>query len=321
MSLPIVVLGDLASAVDTRNISVVVYDAHGDLERRLDKLGTWDVRTAIVQGKNDQMPKLGQLLESPRPLALILAACVAARGVVRVSGGATGHLPRLVAERGLRDTLPEQTCYSVGCDGGEPSLVFLLQQEDHTDRMGCDQLGEGYVDDVVVALVEKAPDGKFDNESKIFLRPSVSGRHWGNYHTPRRPNSGNLAWSTPINKPNLQKVAPTKRSPTSLKPQTQSPTRPAGKPGKNFQNITPVKYDITGHFLPDNHSTQNRNVGAAVCHRRQGAGVLLATAGAESSKGFGDMADEAATPGGLNERVLQGNGGYGLVADQLDAIF
>ncbi|KAG6620323.1 Serine/threonine protein Kinase [Phytophthora cinnamomi] len=53
----------------------------------------------------------------------------------------------------------------------------------------------------------------------------------------------------------------------------------------------------------------------------QGAGVLLATAGAESSKGFGDMADEAATPGGLNERVLQGNGGYGLVADQLDAIF
>ncbi|KAJ8555049.1 hypothetical protein ON010_g9434 [Phytophthora cinnamomi] len=50
----------------------------------------------------------------------------------------------------------------------------------------------------------------------------------------------------------------------------------------------------------------------------------LATAGAESSEGFGDTADEAATPGGLNEHVhrsLHGNGGYGLVADQLDAIF
>lgn len=50
----------------------------------------------------------------------------------------------------------------------------------------------------------------------------------------------------------------------------------------------------------------------------------LATAGAESTEGFGEMADEAATPGGLNEQVhraLQGNGGYELVADQLDAIF
>ncbi|KAL3666720.1 hypothetical protein V7S43_008343 [Phytophthora oleae] len=50
----------------------------------------------------------------------------------------------------------------------------------------------------------------------------------------------------------------------------------------------------------------------------------LATAGAESNEGFGEMADEAATPGGLNEQVhraLQGNGGYELVADQLDAIF
>ncbi|EEY66336.1 uncharacterized protein PITG_03900 [Phytophthora infestans T30-4] len=50
----------------------------------------------------------------------------------------------------------------------------------------------------------------------------------------------------------------------------------------------------------------------------------LATAGAESNEGFGEMADEAATSGGLNEQVhraLQGNGGYELVADQLDAIF
>uniref|UniRef100_H3HDP2 non-specific serine/threonine protein kinase n=1 Tax=Phytophthora ramorum TaxID=164328 RepID=H3HDP2_PHYRM len=50
----------------------------------------------------------------------------------------------------------------------------------------------------------------------------------------------------------------------------------------------------------------------------------LASAGAESTEGFGEMADEAATPGGLNEQVhraLQGNGGYELVADQLDAIF
>uniref|UniRef100_M4BH67 Pyrroline-5-carboxylate reductase catalytic N-terminal domain-containing protein n=1 Tax=Hyaloperonospora arabidopsidis (strain Emoy2) TaxID=559515 RepID=M4BH67_HYAAE len=50
----------------------------------------------------------------------------------------------------------------------------------------------------------------------------------------------------------------------------------------------------------------------------------LATAGAESSVNFGEMAHEAATPGGLNEQVhlaLQSNGGYELVADQLDAIF
>ncbi|CAI5741862.1 unnamed protein product [Hyaloperonospora brassicae] len=50
----------------------------------------------------------------------------------------------------------------------------------------------------------------------------------------------------------------------------------------------------------------------------------LATAGAESSESFGEMAHEAATPGGLNEQVhcaLQDNGGYGLVADQLDAIY
>ena len=36
------------------------------------------------------------------------------------------------------------------------------------------------------------------------------------------------------------------------------------------------------------------------------------------------MAHEAATPGGLNEQVhcaLQDNGGYELVADQLDAIY
>ncbi|CAH0513344.1 unnamed protein product [Peronospora belbahrii] len=50
----------------------------------------------------------------------------------------------------------------------------------------------------------------------------------------------------------------------------------------------------------------------------------LATAGAEASDPFGEMAEEAATPGGLNEQVhcaLQNNGGYELVADQLDAIF
>ncbi|TDH72811.1 uncharacterized protein CCR75_005460 [Bremia lactucae] len=50
----------------------------------------------------------------------------------------------------------------------------------------------------------------------------------------------------------------------------------------------------------------------------------LATAGAESNEDFGEMADEAATPGGLNEQVhraLQGNGGYELLADQLDAIY
>ncbi|CAI5738325.1 unnamed protein product [Peronospora destructor] len=50
----------------------------------------------------------------------------------------------------------------------------------------------------------------------------------------------------------------------------------------------------------------------------------LATAGAESTERFGEMADGAATSGGLNEQVhcaLQGNGGYELVADQMDAIF
>ncbi|RLN78551.1 hypothetical protein BBJ28_00019720 [Nothophytophthora sp. Chile5] len=50
----------------------------------------------------------------------------------------------------------------------------------------------------------------------------------------------------------------------------------------------------------------------------------LASAGAESTEGFGEMADEAATAGGLNEQVhraLQTNGGYELVADQLDAMF
>ncbi|RLN72241.1 hypothetical protein BBJ28_00019475 [Nothophytophthora sp. Chile5] len=50
----------------------------------------------------------------------------------------------------------------------------------------------------------------------------------------------------------------------------------------------------------------------------------LASAGAESTEGFGEMADEAATAGGLNEQVhraLQANGGYELVGDQLDAMF
>ncbi|KAG6618797.1 Serine/threonine protein Kinase [Phytophthora cinnamomi] len=39
-------------------------------------------------------------------------------------------------------------------------------------------------------------------------------------------------------------------------------------------------------------------------------------AGAESSEDFGDTADKATTPGGLNEQVhrtLQGNGSYGLI--------
>lgn len=51
--------------------------------------------------------------------------------------------------------------------------------------------------------------------------------------------------------------------------------------------------------------------------------VALAQAGAESHESFDEMAEEAATPGGLNEQVhraLLGNGGYETVVDQLDAI-
>lgn len=49
----------------------------------------------------------------------------------------------------------------------------------------------------------------------------------------------------------------------------------------------------------------------------------LAEAGAESTEAFDEMAEEAATPGGLNEQVhrgLVGSGAYELVVDQLDAI-
>lgn len=51
--------------------------------------------------------------------------------------------------------------------------------------------------------------------------------------------------------------------------------------------------------------------------------VALAQAGDESHEDFDEMAEEAATPGGLNEQVhraLTANGGYETVVDQLDAI-
>jgi pyrroline-5-carboxylate reductase len=50
----------------------------------------------------------------------------------------------------------------------------------------------------------------------------------------------------------------------------------------------------------------------------------LADAGFESHESFDDMADEGATPGGLNEQVHHGlltSGAYDLVIDQVDAIF
>ncbi|KAF1314419.1 Serine/threonine protein kinase, partial [Globisporangium splendens] len=50
----------------------------------------------------------------------------------------------------------------------------------------------------------------------------------------------------------------------------------------------------------------------------------LAEAGAESTEPFDEMAEEAATPGGLNEQVHRGllaSGAYELVVDQVDAIF
>ena len=50
----------------------------------------------------------------------------------------------------------------------------------------------------------------------------------------------------------------------------------------------------------------------------------LAKAGSISDEPFFNMAEEAATPGGLNEqthRAVQSNGGYDLVLDQLDAIY
>ena len=50
----------------------------------------------------------------------------------------------------------------------------------------------------------------------------------------------------------------------------------------------------------------------------------LADAGLESTETFSDMADEGATPGGLNEQVHKGllqTGAYELVLDQADAIF
>lgn len=49
----------------------------------------------------------------------------------------------------------------------------------------------------------------------------------------------------------------------------------------------------------------------------------LAEAGAASTETFDDMAEEAATPGGLNEQVHRGliaSGAYELVVDQLDVI-
>lgn len=51
--------------------------------------------------------------------------------------------------------------------------------------------------------------------------------------------------------------------------------------------------------------------------------MALAQAGADSTEPFDEMAEEAATPGGLNEQVhraLTANGGYETVVDQLDAI-
>lgn len=50
----------------------------------------------------------------------------------------------------------------------------------------------------------------------------------------------------------------------------------------------------------------------------------LAEAGAESTESFDEMADEGATPGGLNEQVHRGllaSGGYELVLDQVDEIY
>ncbi|DAZ96923.1 TPA: hypothetical protein N0F65_012026 [Lagenidium giganteum] len=50
----------------------------------------------------------------------------------------------------------------------------------------------------------------------------------------------------------------------------------------------------------------------------------LADAGLESTETFDDMADEGATPGGLNEQVhrgLQASGAYELVIDQVDGIY
>jgi pyrroline-5-carboxylate reductase len=50
----------------------------------------------------------------------------------------------------------------------------------------------------------------------------------------------------------------------------------------------------------------------------------LAEAGAESTETFDEMAEEGATPGGLNEQVHRGllaSGAYELVVDQVDAIF
>jgi pyrroline-5-carboxylate reductase len=50
----------------------------------------------------------------------------------------------------------------------------------------------------------------------------------------------------------------------------------------------------------------------------------LAEAGAESTESFDDMADEGATPGGLNEQVHRGlisTGAYELVVDQVDGIY
>jgi len=50
----------------------------------------------------------------------------------------------------------------------------------------------------------------------------------------------------------------------------------------------------------------------------------LADAGFASSEPFNDMAEEAATPGGLNEqthRSLVQSGAYNLLLDEVDAIF
>lgn len=50
----------------------------------------------------------------------------------------------------------------------------------------------------------------------------------------------------------------------------------------------------------------------------------LANAGFNSTEPFSEMAEEAATPGGLNEqthRGLQATGAYTLIQDQLDDIY
>lgn len=99
-----------------------------------------------------------------------------------------------------------------------------------------------------------------------------------------------------------------------------------------FKRILPLHFLYAALGLSAPHTDRPR-FSCAVCGRRLAEDASrdfvsaffksLAEAGAATSEPFDEMAEEAATPGGLNEQVHRGlvaSGAYELVVDQLDAI-